>query len=261
MKRLFIIVLVTFVFFSCKEKVEKETEKKSSLIFEETFNGASINTSIWSYDLGNGCPNLCGWGNHERQLYNKESVIVKEGELTLKASKQDSLYYSGKIHTKDNFQFQYGTVEARAKLPKGHGLWPAIWMLGTDIGSVGWPACGEIDIMEYVGRKPSVIYTSMHTPSSFGETINSKQTSIQNIEEGYHIYKMHWTKDAITFYIDAKEVYKYAPMDKNEKTWPYDKPFYLILNMAIGGDFGGPDVDDTIFPQDFKIDYIKVYNL
>jgi len=140
-------------------------------------------------------------------------------------------------------------------------LWPAIWMLGNDIESIGWPACGEIDVMEYVGKKPGVIYTSMHTPSSHGNTINSEQTSIHNVEEDFHIYKMNWTQNAITFFVDENKVYEYAPTEKNEKTWPYDKPFYLILNVAIGGDFGGPEVDQSIFPKDFKVDYIKVYGL
>ena len=248
--------------FSCKsENKDVKIKKESTLIFEENFNKTSLNTSVWNYDLGDGCPKLCGWGNNERQVYGKENVSIENGDLVIKATKQDTVYRSGKIHTKSNFEFQYGTVEVKAKIPSGKGLWPAIWMLGNDIDSKGWPTCGEIDIMEYVGKKPSVIYTSMHTPSSHGNTVNSKQSEIQNIEEGFHIYKMNWTKDAITFFIDGREVYVYSPEDKNEKTWPFNKPFYLILNMAIGGDFGGPEVDDTIFPKDFKIDYIKVYGM
>jgi len=256
-----LIVLISVFLLSCKEDLQKNKEEKNKLIFEEEFKGKSLNTTMWNYDLGDGCPNICGWGNHERQLYKKENVFTKDGYLILKALKQDSLYYSGKIHTKKNFEFQYGTVEVKAKLPKGKGLWPAIWMLGNDIGSKGWPACGEIDIMEYVGKTPSIIYNAMHTPSSHGNTVNSKKTALQNIEEGFHVYKMNWTKDAIVFYIDGEESYRYAPEEKNEETWPYDKPFYLILNMAIGGDFGGPEVDDTIFPEEFILDYIRVYTI
>ena len=247
--------------FSCKENERTNSEEKSSLIFSEEFDGASLNTSVWNYDLGDGCPNLCGWGNNERQLYSKENVTVKEGSLIITASKKDSKYYSGKIHTKGKFEFKHGIVEVKAKLPTGHGLWPAIWMLGNDIDSKGWPACGEIDIMEYVGKKPSIIYTSLHTSSSFGNTINSEKTSVQNIEEGFHVYTMKWTKEAIVFFIDSKKVYEYTPKDKNDKTWPYNKPFYMILNTAIGGNFGGPEVDDSIFPKDFEIDYIRVYSL
>lgn len=265
MKVSYVILLLGVFLFSCNEKEKtaskEEVKQERLLIFEEEFNDSLLNTATWSYDLGDGCPNLCGWGNNERQLYSKENVTLSDGKLLIEATKRDSLYYSGKIHTKKNFEFQYGTVEVKAKLPTGHGLWPAIWMLGNDIDTKGWPACGEIDVMEYVGKKPSVIYTSMHTSSSFGNTVNSKQTSIQNIEEGFHVYKMNWTKEAITFFIDNKEVYQYAPKDKNDKTWPYNKPFYLILNMAIGGNFGGPEVDESIFPKDFQIDYIRVYNI
>ncbi|CAM1344972.1 glycoside hydrolase family 16 protein [Tenacibaculum amylolyticum] len=248
------IIIIILSLVSCNTEDNK-------LIFNEEFNEAELNTTIWNYDLGDGCPNLCGWGNNERQLYTKQNVIVKDGSLIIKASKKDSLYFSGKIHTKGKLEFTYGKVEVRAKLPKGHGLWPAIWMLGNDIDTNIWPNCGEIDIMEYVGREPHTIYTSLHNASSFGNTIHSQKTKIPTIEEGFHVYEMEWTKEAIIFYIDKKKVYTYAPINKNEKNWPYSKPFYLIINMAIGGNFGGPEVDDTIFPEDFIIDYVKVYEL
>ncbi len=248
-----ILVVISLFYFSCK------TEPR--FILNEDFNEGSLNTSIWNYDEGDGCPNLCGWGNNERQLYSKKNVVLKDGSLMIRASKKDSLYFSGKIHTKDKIEFKYGVVEVKAKLPKGYGLWPAIWMLGNDIDTNTWPACGEIDIMEYVGKNPHVIYTSLHNPSSFGNTIHSKKTNIKNIEEGFHVYKTVWTEAAIEFFIDAKKVYTYAPEEKNDKNWPYNKPFYLILNVAIGGNFGGPEVDDSVFPQDFIIDYVKVYEL
>ena len=247
------VLFFMIIFFSC----EKKNEKK--LIFHQDFNSANLDTKFWSYDLGNGCPNLCGWGNNERQLYTKENVSLTEGNLVIKAIKKDSSYFSGKIHTKSKFEFTYGTIEVKAKLPKGHGLWPAIWMLGYDIDKNNWPACGEIDIMEYVGKEPSTIYNSLHNSSSYGNTINSKKTTIDHIEEGFHVYKTKWTKESIIFYIDDEEVYTYAPNKKDQKNWPYNKPFYLILNLAIGGNFGGPEVDDTIFPQEFIIDDIKIY--
>ncbi|WP_299716139.1 glycoside hydrolase family 16 protein [uncultured Tenacibaculum sp.] len=256
MKTPILLTALLILLLSCETK--KETEK---LIFHQDFNAQKLDTSLWNFDLGNGCPNLCGWGNNERQLYTKENVSVKDGKLVIKATKQDSSYFSGKIHTKSKFEFTYGTIEVKAKLPQGHGLWPAIWMLGHDIDKNTWPACGEIDIMEYVGKEPHTIYTSLHNSSSYGNTINSKKTRKKNIEEGFHIYKTEWSKDAIVFYIDGEKVYTYSPNEKDEKNWPYDKPFYLILNLAIGGNFGGPEVDDNIFPQEFIIDYIKVYSL
>ena len=232
----------------------------SKLVFEEHFDGNQLNEVYWNYELGDGCPNLCGWGNNERQIYNKANAVVDNGHLIISATKKGEVYNSSRITTKGKMEFQYGSIEVRAKLPKGKGIWPAIWMLGNDIDTNTWPACGEIDIMEYVGKQPGVIYNSLHTPDSYGATINSKQTHIADVENDFHVYRTDWTADKISFYIDSKEVYTFKPMTKNAQTWPFDKPFYLIINMAIGGHFGGPEVDDNIFPQDFIVDYVKVYN-
>lgn len=234
------------------------SSKKSNIIFEEHFSSSKLNTTNWNYDIGNGCPQICGWGNNELQFYKQQNVRVSNGNLVITAQ-NDSIYTSGKIHTKDKITFTYGTIEVRAKLPKGKGLWPAIWLLGNNINQVGWPACGEIDMMEYVGKEPGVLFTSMHTPSSHGNTINTKKTAIKNLEEDFHVYKCVWTENEIAFYINDQHLYTYNPAVKNDKTWPYNKPFYLILNLAIGGNFGGPEVDNTIFPAEFVIDYIKVY--
>ena len=119
--------------------------------------------------------------------------------------------------------------------------------------------CGEIDILEYVGREPDIVFTSLHTQDSHGNTINTKKTKFEDIEEGYHIYAMDWSKDKIDFFVDGNLVYTFNPENKTEAIWPYNQPFYFIVNVAIGGSFGGPDVDDSIFPQDFSVDYIRVY--
>ncbi|MBW2962262.1 glycoside hydrolase family 16 protein [Mesonia aestuariivivens] len=253
MKQLIINLITVYgVIFSASAQNVK-------LIWEENFAGDNLNIENWNYELGNGCPNLCGWGNNERQIYHKDYVKVKDGMLIITADKVGKNYYSGKINSKDKFEFKYGTVEIRAKVPGGQGLWPAFWMLGANINEVGWPASGEIDILEFVGKQPDTIYTSLHTPASFGETINSKQTSVKNITADFHTYKIEWSKDAIIFYLDDLEVYYFSPKDKNDKTYPYHHPFYFLLNMAVGGNFGGPKVDDSIFPQRFYIDYIHVY--
>ena len=259
MKLLKLIVLLVFC-FSCKENQDNKKLSKANDVFSFTdqFKGTQLNESYWNYDLGDGCPNLCGWGNNERQIYTKENVSVKDGNLIITATKDSTGYYSGKITTKDKIEFQYGTVEVRAKLPLGSGLWPAFWMLGSDIDTNIWPACGEIDILEYVGKMPNQIHTTLHTPNSYGKSVNTKISTIEDIEEGFHNYKTNWTKDSISFYVDDNLVYTFSPDVKNEKTWPFDKPFYLIINLAIGGNFGGPEVDDSIFPQDFIIDYVKV---
>lgn len=250
MTKLVSCIVITVILFSCQD-----TKK---LVFEENFDGKTLNESIWNYELGDGCPN-CGWGNNERQLYTKENASLIDGHLVISATKNDSLYHSSRITTANKFEFQYGTIEVRAKLPTGQGVWPAIWMLGHDIKEIGWPACGEIDIMEYVGKNPHEIHTTLHTTDSHGNSKNTKITTLENIEEGFHVYKAEWSKDAIEFFIDDKSVYTFNPEVKNDETWPFDKPFFMILNLAVGGNFGGPEVDDSIFPQDFIIDYVRVY--
>lgn len=234
---------------------------QEEVIFEEDFNGDSLDMQSWSYEEGDGCPNLCGWGNNEEQVYSRDYVEVKDGKLVITAVKKDDEYYSGKIISKDKVEFKYGVIEVKAKLPEGKGLWPAFWMLGADINEVSWPASGEIDILEYVGKEPGEIFTSLHTPASHGNTINTKKTRIEDIEQGYHTYKAVWTKDYIEFFVDDQQVYKFVPPVYDEEHYPFRKDFYFLINMAIGGNFGGPEVDDSIFPAKFYIDHIKVSRL
>ncbi|GHA45787.1 hypothetical protein GCM10007103_28630 [Salinimicrobium marinum] len=230
----------------------------AQVIFEENFDGEQLNRDHWSYEEGDGCPHLCGWGNNERQIYNRDYLKVEDGNLVITAVKEGDQYFSGKVNSKDKVEFQYGEIEVRAKLPEGHGIWPAIWMLGHDINEVGWPASGEIDIMEYVGREPNTLYTTLHYPAHHGENASSKKTYIEDIEEGYHTYKTIWNEKNIKYYMDGELVYTFVPEKYDEEYYPFRKPFYFLLNMAVGGNFGGPEVDDSIFPVKFYIDYIKV---
>src|SRR5690606_4648823 len=151
MKLITAIFIIMFALFN--------TAQSQELILEEHFDGNQLNEAMWNYELGAGVPDLCGWGSNERQIYGKENVEVKDGKLVLTAKNDDTTYTSGKINTKETIEFQYGTIEVRAKLPIGKGVWPAIWMLGNDISEVGWPSSGEIDIMEYVGKNPHEIHT------------------------------------------------------------------------------------------------------
>lgn len=233
----------------------------AQVIFEDNFDGTELNMEHWNYEQGDGCPDLCGWGNNERQIYHRDYVQVEDGKLVITALKQGNQYFSGKINSKDKVNIQYGVIEFRAKLPQGKGLWPALWMLGADINQVSWPASGEIDIMEYVGREPGVVHTTLHTPASYGNTVNTRRTMVENIEEGYHTYKAIWTKDAISFYIDNQEVYKFIPERYDSEHYPFRKPFYLLLNMAIGGNLGGQEIDDNALPVKFYIDYVRVTEL
>lgn len=248
-------ILVCFLIFTCSF-AQVGTRK---LVWEEHFDEKSLNEKTWNIELGDGCPN-CGWGNNERQLYTADNHKIEKSCLVITAKKEaDNKYTSTRITTKGKKEFQYGRFEARAKLPVGQGIWPAFWMLGSNIDQVGWPMCGEIDILEYVGKEPNMVFTSLHTQDSHGNTINTKKTKIESIEEGFHLYAIEWTPDKIEFFVDAKLVYTFQPELKTQAVWPYNQPFYFIINMAIGGNFGGPEVDDAIFPQKFYIDYIKVY--
>ena len=155
----------------------------------------------WNFETGDGCPHLCGWGNNERQIYTKENHRIKDGLLFISARMEGETYTSTKITTKGKKEFKYGKIEVRAKLPLGVGLWPAFWMLGANIDLVGWPDCGEIDILEYVGKEPEYIFTSLHTRDSHGITLNTRKDIVKGIEEGFHTYAINWTEESIDFLI------------------------------------------------------------
>lgn len=233
--------------------------QEQNLIWADEFDGTELNTNNWSLILGDGCPKLCGWGNNEKQVYTNKNHRIENGMLYIKAKKEGEHFTSTRITTKGKKAFQYGRFEVRAKLATGKGLWPAFWLLGNNIDQVGWPLCGEIDVLEYVGRAPQEIFTSLHTKATHGDDASTKTTRINNIEEGFHIYSANWDKDSIVFAVDGKPVYTYAPKEKTEETWPFNQQFYLLLNLAVGGNFGGKEIDESVFPQEFVIDYIRVY--
>ncbi len=233
------------------------------LIWSDEFNGSELNLNDWNYDLGEN-----GWGNNELEKYTNQNAIINNGVLSIVAKLTGSGqhvgdYTSSRIKTSGKKEFLYGMVEARAKLPGGRGTWPAFWMLGSNIESVGWPACGELDIMENVGYEPSWVQGSVHTPSSYGNTVNSGRIEVPDCDTTYHIYGMTWTPSKIEYWIDdpSKLYYTYDPTVKNPNNWPFNKPCFIILNLAIGGNWGGVNgVDDSVFPQTYKIDYVRVYS-
>jgi len=230
-----------------------------TLVWEDNFDDPTLNDTFWNFELGDGCPDLCGWGNNELQVYTNRNHRIEDGMLIISAQREAQGYSSTRITTKGKKEFQYGKIEARLKVPTGVGLWPAFWALGNDIDSQGWPLCGEIDIMEYVGRRPGEVFNTLHTQSSYGNSVNSRVTSYPNIEDEFHVFALHWTPTAITFLLDDEEVYQYAPNTKNIENWPFNKPFYLLLNMAVGGNFGGPVAAETTFPKEYMIDYVRVF--
>ncbi len=208
----------------------------------------------WGYDIGAG-----GWGNNELQYYTNrlENAQVSTGTLkiTLKAeSFSGSNYTSARILSKNKFSFKYGKVEARAKLPAGGGTWPAIWMLGDNIGTVGWPACGEIDIMEHVGNQLNKIFGTVHHPGHSGGNADGGTTIIADATTAFHRYGMEWTPTTIKFSVDDVVFYTFA----NNNTLPFNQNFFLIMNIAMGGNFGGA-VDPAFSTGIMEVDYIRVY--
>ncbi len=247
------------------DKDDKNYYKDFELVWSDEFDGYSVNLDDWTFETGS-----WGWGNNELQNYTDgENAEVKNGNLIITARKTGSFgtqnvgeYTSTRMITKGKQEFLYGRIEMRAKMPKGKGTWAAFWMLGANISEVGWPKCGEIDIMEYVGYDKDIQNGAIHNGSSYGNTINKDKTMIFGMEGGFHTYGVIWDSSSIKFYVDdVKNVfYTYKPDVYNDDTWPHDKPHFLLLNLAIGGNWGGLEgVDDTIFPTDYIIDYVRVY--
>ena len=210
----------------------------------------------WGYDLGTGSN---GWGNSELEYYTNrpENAIVQGGFLKINAIRENysgSAFTSARLLTKDKFAFKYGKVEVRAKLPAGVGTWPAIWMLGSDIATASWPACGEIDIMEHLGRDLNKIYGTLHYPGHFGGSADGSTTMIANATTEFHIYSLEWTASTIKIFVDGQLFHTTV----NYSGIPFNHDFFFILNIAMGGGFGGA-VDATFTNATMEVDYIRVY--
>lgn len=249
----------------CVERIAKAPVSNGySLVWSDEFlkNGAP-DQSNWGYETGGH-----GWGNNELQYYTGQdtaNAIVKNGVLNIiarKENKENMKYTSARLVTKGKASWTYGRIEAAIKLPAGVGLWPAFWMLGNNIDEVGWPACGEIDIMEHVGYRPNDILGTVHT-TSFNHikgTQKGGEYKIENPYSTFNIYAVEWDKENIRFFVNDHLYHQFNNTGKGTDDWPFDKPFYIILNMAVGGNLGGvKGVDDSIFPATYEIDYVRVY--
>ena len=234
-----------------------------TLVWSDEFNGSSVNTNDWTFETG-----ASGWGNQELQNYtNGNNADVIDGNLIITARKLDDntlpgSYTSTRMITSNKRDFTYGKMEIRAKLPSGIGIWPAIWMLGSNFNTIGWPACGEADIMEYVGYEPNIVHSTVHTTAGSGGSGSGGSISLPTCEEEFHVYGLLWTEEKMTFYVDTTTniVHTYNPPVKTNENWPFDKPLFFILNVAVGGTWGGAQgVDNSIFPQSMYVDYIRVY--
>ena len=256
---------------ACRDEDPAQTPDPAfkNLVWSDEFDKPGApDDAQWNYDLGDGCPAVCGWGNNELEYYTKDSknVRVENGRLVIEAVREEKAgksYTSTRIVTKKKGDWLYGRLEIMAKLPKGKGTWPAIWMLSTDWKYGGWPASGEIDIMEHVGYDPGVIHGTIHTETynhSKGTQKEGKIT-VADAQEKFHLYAIEWTASKIDFFVDATK-YHSVTRDPSEdyKGWPFDQPFHLILNLAVGGNWGGAQgVDESIWPQRMEVDYVRVY--
>ncbi len=234
-----------------------------TLSWADEFSGSSVNTTDWTFETG-----ATGWGNNELQNYTSGgNAELKDGKLIITARKVNNSqtlgsYTSTRMITKGKKEFTYGRMEIRAKLPSGRGIWPALWMLGANISSVSWPACGEIDILEYVGYQPNTIHSTVHTPSGYGAGGKGASKTLETAEENFHVYGLIWTEKKMVFYIDSPTnvTFTYSPSIKTAENWPFDKALFFIFNIAVGGNWGGAQgIDDSIFPQTLEIDYVRVY--
>jgi beta-glucanase (GH16 family) len=243
------------------------TVEGPQLIWSDEFdiNGAPSSVK-WTYDIGDGSgagqPGA-GWGNNEKQFYTNrpDNVKVENGLLKITAKKesyQGYQYTSTRMKTQDKFEFTYGKIEIKAKLPNGGGTWPAFWMLGANIDAVGWPNCGEVDIMEHVGNNEGTVQSAMHTPSSYGNTQNKGAQFISNVTTAFHVYELEWTTEKMVFSVDGTVHYTYQPSVQNSSTWPFNADQFLIFNIAMGGNLGGT-IDPNFQTSTMEIDYIRVY--
>lgn len=249
----------------------------NDLVWEDNFDGTNIDNTKWHHQTLVIIPGV-GWANGEDQHYTDrpENSFVQNGDMHIVAKREQYTsegitmpFTSARLNSK--FAFTYGRVDVRAKLPEGLGTWPAIWMLGRNInerggyfqpqyGAVGWPECGEIDIMEHGLGAVNEVSAALHTPSSSGATVNFKKKLISDVANNYHVYSVNWSPNQITFLIDGVGFYTYNPSDKNASTWPFDAPQYLLLNIAMGGTpVNGGNVDPNFTESSMIIDYVRVY--
>lgn len=255
----------------------QKPERDGKLVWSEEFDGPEVDRDLWTFERGNGhAAGIPGWGNDELQFYtaDQENATIENGKLIITARKQtrsDSTgtyhYTSARLHTKNGFTFTHGRVEIRARLPEGQGIWPAIWMLGADIDQVGWPRSGEIDIIELVGDRPDTVHGTLHSPNTAGRGVGGSFSLDDGtrFSQNFHIFEMEWRPDRLTWSVNN---HPYFSVEKSkltsvwgEEEWVFDKPFFFVVNVAVGGRWPGAPDSSTSFPQRLEVDYIRVYEL
>ena len=276
MKRYSLLLLVLLSSFYCSKaqsklksndgqsKTKKGKSSQMKLVWNDEFNYLGLPDSTkWGYDVGGN-----GWGNNEAQFYTKadtNNAVVRNGFLSIIARKEKhegKEYTSARMVTSNKKDWRFGRVEIRAKLPKGRGTWPAGWMLGSNINTVGWPQCGEVDILEHVGYDPDTIVGSIHSTAynHIKGTQKTKRIFIKNPYTEFHVYACEWDTNKMVFFLDGAPYLTVQNEHKTEKEWPFNNPMYILLNVAVGGDWGGTKgIDESIFPVRMEVDYVRVY--
>jgi len=255
-----LLLTLLFAFWGC-ENTTKIEDYNYQLVWQDEFNtNGAPDAAKWAYDLGAG-----GWGNNELQSYTNDSsnIKIEDGKLMIIARKNGDFFTSARINTSGLFEQTYGRFEARMKLPYGPGIWPAFWTLGSDIETNPWPECGEIDIMEYRGQQPGLIHGSVHGPGySGGEAITESYGLVNDrFDNDYHVFAVEWHEDFIDYYVDDYLYQRITREDVEKKgKWVYDHPFFILLNVAVGGDYVGFPTENTPFPQTLYVDYVRVYS-
>ena len=233
-----------------------------NLAWGDEFAGDALDLASWGFDVGNGSS---GWGNNEWQYYTsgESNCAVKNGKLTITAKKETQgsfNYTSARILTKGKREFQFGRIDIRARLPKGQGIWPALWMLGSNFGSVGWPNCGELDIMELVGHQPNKVHGTAHWGNKPPSTYITKTYGLSTgtFADEFHVFTMKWEKDLVEWYVDDVKFHTITPGNTGG-VYPFNQKFFFIFNIAVGGNWPGYPDGTTVFPQQMDVDYVRVF--
>jgi beta-glucanase (GH16 family) len=233
-----------------------------SLQWSDEFNDDKINTNSWGYDIGGN-----GWGNNELQFYTDktDNSFLSGGRLVIEAKPEKigtNNYSSARLLSKGKQEFKYGRIDIRAKVPTGQGVWPALWMLGSNISAESWPACGEIDIMEVVGKEPKNLYGTLHWGNKGAPSISSSgKTTVSDptIGDKFHVYTIVWDDKEINWFFDDVAFHKVTRSQVNANIYPFDSPFFLLMNVAVGGSWPGNPDGTTTFPQRMFVDYVRVF--
>jgi beta-glucanase (GH16 family) len=260
----YFLLFLLIAFVGCeRDDFQKLEERNWELVWSDEFSGPAgelPDAAKWTFDLGTGQD---GWGNQELQNYTNHPGNVSLnglGNLVITAKQSGSNFSSARIKTQGLFSQQYGRFEARLKTPYGPGLWPAFWMLGDNIETVGWPQCGEIDIMELRGQQPHIIHGTIHGPGYSGGNPVTKNYSLSNarFDTDFNIFAIEWDENKIDFFVNDYLYQRITPVDVPGE-WVYDQPFHILLNVAVGGNYVGFPLPQTPFPQKMIIDYVRVY--